>query len=97
MLILSIQDVDSNTFETHGLVRIFPKEVGTKVIKRLEGTIFKEKHITVSEYVIRSASNDPRNKHQVIIIDFEERRVSDRRRKNIYVNDAKKTSRPIWN
>ena len=87
--ILSIEDVDSNTFETHGLVKIFPKEIGKSVLKRLEGMIFKEKRITVHEYVIRTASNDPRNKHQVTIIDFKEQRASDRRRgvqKNINVN-----------
>jgi len=83
---LSLQDVDSNPLETHGLVRILSKDVGKKVIKALNGTIFKERRITVCEYVIRSVSNDPRNKHPGIIIDFKEQRALDRRRKNIDVN-----------
>ena len=52
-----------------------------------DGTIFKGKHITVREYVIRSERNDPRNKHPVKI-EFKEQRASDRRRgekKNIHV------------
>jgi len=78
--ILSIQNVDSNTLEKHGLVRIFPKEVGKRAIKRLDGTIFKGNHVTVREYVNRSAHNDPRNKLPGTTIDLKERRASDRRR-----------------
>jgi hypothetical protein len=79
--ILSIQDIDSNTLEKHGLVSIFPKEVGNRVIKKLDGTIFKGKRITVREYFNRSADNDPRNKNPNATIGFKEQRASDRRRK----------------
>jgi hypothetical protein len=79
--ILSIQDIDSNVLEKHGLVRVFPKEVGKRVIKRLDGTIFKQKRITVREYVNRSAANDPRNNNPGTAIDFQDRRIADRRRK----------------
>jgi hypothetical protein len=78
--ILSIQDVDSNTLEQHGLVRVFPKEVGRRIIKQLDGTIFKQKHITAREYINRSAQNDPRNAYPNTEINFKERRISDRRR-----------------
>ena len=78
--ILLIQYANLDTSETHGLVRISPEEVGKIVIKRINGTIFKGKHIAVSEYLIRYACNDPRNKDPVIMIDFKERRTSDRRR-----------------
>lgn len=86
--ILSIQNDDLNVSESHGLVRIFPDNVGEMVIKKLDGTIFKGKHITVRKYVIRSKHNDPRYKHP-INIEFKEQRTSDRRRgkkKNICVN-----------
>jgi RNA recognition motif-containing protein len=87
--ILSIQDSNSKTLETHGLIRILPKEEGKRAIKMIDGGIFKGNRITVHEYVIRSEHNDPRNKRQITTIDFIERRCSDRRRsvnKNIYVN-----------
>jgi hypothetical protein len=79
--ILSIQDVDSNTLEKHGLVRISPKEVAKRVIKKLDGTIFKGVYVTVREFISRSARNDPRNELLPdTTIDFKERRTSDRRR-----------------
>ena len=78
--ILLIQYVNSNTYERHGLVRISPKEVGKIVVKKLDVTIFKGKHIAASEYFIRFGCNDPRNKHPGTLIYFNEQRVSDRRR-----------------
>ena len=78
---LSIQDVDSNTLEKHGLVRVSPKEVAKRVIKKLDGTIFKGDYVTVREYINRSAHNDPRNELLPdTTMDFKERRASDRRR-----------------
>lgn len=79
--ILSIQDVDSDMLEKHGLVRVFPKEVGKRVIKKLDGTVFKRKYVTVREYVNRSINNDPRNNHLGTPLAFSDRRISDRRRK----------------
>jgi len=89
--IFSIQDVDSNTLEMHGLARIFPNEAVKRVIERLDGTIFKGKNITSHEYVNRSVRNDPRNELPTgTAIDFKEQRVSDRRRQplvNSWQND----------
>jgi len=80
--ILSIQDVDSNTLEKHGLVRVSPKEVAKRVIKKLDGTSLKGTHVTVREYINRSVHNDPRNELLPDTTkDFKERRASDRRRK----------------
>ncbi len=80
--ILSIQDVDSNTLEKHGLVRVSPTEVAIRVIKMLDGTVFKGTHVTVREYINRSAHNDLRSKLcPGTITGYNERRVSDRRRK----------------
>ena len=50
--ILLIQYANSNKFETHGLVRFSPVGVGKPLIKRLDGKIFKGKHIAASEYFI---------------------------------------------
>jgi len=78
--ILLIQYANSDTSETHGLFRISPVGVGKPLIKRLDGKIFKGKHIAASEYFIRFGCNDPRNKHPGTLIYFNEQRVSDRRR-----------------
>lgn len=78
----TIQEVESNAFDKYGLVKIYPKEVGKRVIKKLNGTIFKQNHIVVREYVNRSASNDRRNVSQGTI-DFNEQRTLDRRREPI--------------
>ena len=80
IVILSILDVDSNALEKHGLVRVFPKEVGKRVIKKLDGTIFKRKRVTAHEYVNRLALNDLRNRYPCATIALKERRTSDRRR-----------------
>jgi len=76
----TIQEVDSNVVDKYGLVRVFPKEVGKRVIKKLDGTFFKKKRITVREYFNRSVLNDPRNMRPGARIDFNEQRTSDRRR-----------------
>ncbi|MGR9088303.1 MAG: hypothetical protein ACU841_14705 [Gammaproteobacteria bacterium] len=78
--ILSIQDVDSNNLEKHGLVRVFPNEVGRRLIKNLDGKLLKQRPISVREYVIRSAGNDPRNASPGKTISFDDRRKCDRRR-----------------
>ncbi len=78
--ILSILDVSSNRIEKHGLVRVFPNEVAHRLIKRLDGTLFKDKPITVREYVNRSAKKDPRNEATSDTANYTNRRVADRRR-----------------
>jgi hypothetical protein len=85
--ILSVENVDSNVIESHGLVRIFPDNVGEIAIKKLDGATFKGKPITIRKYIIRSERNDPRSKHPADI-KFKEQRTSDRRRgekKNISI------------
>jgi len=79
--ILSIQDVDSDALEKHALIRVFPKEVAKRVIKRIDGTTFKNTPITAREYVNRSLSNDPRNSITDAAAEFRDRRIADRRRK----------------
>jgi hypothetical protein len=77
---LSIQDVDANKIEKHGLVRVFPNEVGKRVIKKLNGTTFKRTLVSAHEYVSRSVQNDPRNNESGTQIEFQDRRIADRRR-----------------
>ncbi len=88
---LSILDVNSNTLEKHALVNVFPNEAGKSIIKRLDGTTFKGKCIEIREYVNRTMNNDPRNELSAdAIINYNERRVSDRRRQplvNSWQND----------
>jgi hypothetical protein len=79
--ILSIQDIDTDVLEKHALVRIFPKEVARRVIKRIDGALFKNTPISAREYVNRSSSNDPRNSNPNQPYAFPERRIGDRRRK----------------
>jgi hypothetical protein len=79
--ILSIQDIDTDTLEKHALVRIFPKEVAKRVIKRIDGTLFKNMPVSAREYVNRSSSNDPRKSAGTPPPDILERRTGDRRRK----------------
>lgn len=80
---LSIQDVDSNAMEKHGLVRVFPNEVGKRLIKNLDGKFFKQQPVAAREYVIRSASNDPRNHSKEPPAGMTDRRIADRRRPHI--------------
>jgi hypothetical protein len=79
--ILSIQDIDTDVLEKHALVNIVPTEVARRVIKRIDGALFKNTPISAREYVNRSSSNDPRNSNPNQPYAFLERRVGDRRRK----------------
>jgi hypothetical protein len=78
--VLSLKDVNSETLEKHALVNIFPAEVASRVIKRIDGALFKNTPISAREYVNRSTRNDPRNSSVNKSIDILERRVADRRR-----------------
>ena len=84
--IVALLDGDTNTMEYHGLVRIEPENVALKVIKRLDRKPFKGVRINVRKYCTRSWHNDSRaglsrvNK-------TENRRMRDRRRRNVEVID----------
>jgi len=85
IVIFWIPNVDASTLEQHGLVWISPKEAGARVIKRLNGSLFKGKSVTVREYINRSADNDPRKNHPDTAINFKEQRISDRRRHSLII------------
>jgi hypothetical protein len=81
--ILSLKDVDSETLEKHALVRIIPAAVARRMIKRLNGVLFKNSLIWAREYINRSTLNDPRNSTGMKSIGLLDRRVADRRRRPV--------------
>ncbi|WP_374090524.1 hypothetical protein [Methylomicrobium lacus] len=79
--ILSIKDMDSNELERHALVRVYPDEVARRLIKHIDGAVFKNTLISAREYVSRSYLNDARNSVPITAAEIRDRRVVDRRRK----------------
>lgn len=80
--ILSIQDIDSTVMEKHALIKILPDAVGKRLIKRIDGAVFKNAPVSAREYVNRSPSNDPRNSALNEATTLLDRRIIlDRRRK----------------
>ena len=85
IVIFSMPDVDTRPLERYGLVWVSPKEAGARVIKRLNGSLFKGQPVTVREYIVRSADNDPRKNNPDNAVNFKEQRISDRRRKSLII------------
>jgi len=79
--ILSIQDIDSNEQERHALVQVYPDEVARRLIKHIDGAVFKNTPVSAREYVNRSSLNDSRNSGPSTAAEILNRRVVDRRRK----------------
>jgi len=79
--ILSIQDVDSNELERHALVRVYPNEVARRLLKRIDGAVFKNTRVSAREYVNRSFLNDCRNRAPSSAAETRDHRIVDRRRK----------------
>ncbi len=76
---LEKQDHFCHPIEQYGIVRISPPSLARKVMRQLDGCLFKKLNLTVREYCTRSTINDPRlnhiDTHEVIL----EKRVKDRR------------------
>ena len=85
IVIFSIQDAATRTFEQYGLVWVSPEKAGARVIKRLNGSLLKETSVTVREYVTRSVHNDPRKNRPDTDITFKDQRISDRRRVTLII------------
>ncbi|WP_024298301.1 hypothetical protein [Methylomicrobium lacus] len=79
--ILAIKDIDSDVIEKHALIRIVPEEVAKRVIKHIDGTVFKNTPVSAREYINRSSTNDPRHSALNEAAELLDRRLSDRRRK----------------
>ena len=90
--ILHLKNSRTNISEFHGLVTIEPDVVAKRVLKRLNRKKFLDKHIVVRQYYQRDWHNDSRLNHDSFIAAKYEKRMTDRRRKNIQVvEDIKQT------
>ena len=83
--ILHLKNSRTNISEFHGLVTIEPDVAAKRVLKRLNRKKFLDKHILVREYHRRDWHNDPRMNHDPFISTKHEKRIADRRRRNIEV------------
>ena len=83
--IVKIQDVERDTIEFHGLVRIEPDSAALRVIKMLNRKVINGKNIAVREFQARNWHNDPRIRRKAPKLGFPDRRQGDRRRKALVV------------
>ncbi|WP_419630080.1 hypothetical protein [Thiolapillus sp.] len=84
MDIICRKDPVSDTLECDGLVRVEPDDAALRVIiKRLHGKKFKDRHLAVRQYHVRSWQRDPRVKAANSTLNFKERRKGERRRSNL--------------
>lgn len=84
--IVKLLNIDNNTKEFHGLVKVDPDHVAEKVIKRLNRKPFKGMRINVREYRNRSWHNDPRLRMSSTMNSLNQRK-RDRRRRNMEIID----------
>lgn len=75
---------DSGQTEYHAIVRIVPDVVARRAIKLLNRKRCNHKPVNVCEYHFRHRDNDRREKRNTPLPD---RRLADRRRKNVEVSD----------
>lgn len=71
--------------EYHAIVKVEPDSVGKRIIDRLNRKLCDGKPVNVCEYHVRYRTNDRREAMSNIKND---RRVLDRRRKNLEVSDV---------
>lgn len=83
--LVNLLDKEKNTLNVHGLVRINPDDAAERVIKRLNRKTVNGRRISVREYQARSEKNDPRSAYGDIPQEMLDRRIGDRRRKNLEV------------
>jgi RNA recognition motif-containing protein len=82
--IKSYQQRGVNKVEYHAFAEIEPDKAALRAIKILNHKPLKGKLISVSEFKLRHFSNDRRqNRYQIL----NNRRVADRRRKNLIIRD----------
>jgi len=74
---------DTDSLEQLGVVRLCPPEMAKKVIKKLDGCLFKKSRVKVREFFARSTNNDPRLKNLEIPDVFKEQRLEDRRQHSL--------------
>jgi len=78
---------DLNVPEYHAIVKVEPDVVAHRIIHRLNRKVCDGKSVNISQYHVRYRTNDRRDGLHTILND---RRMSDRRRKNIEITDITK-------
>lgn len=81
--IVQLQGNDRGSVLQYGLVRICPPELAEKVIKQIDGSVFKMAKLSVREFFDRTSKNDPRLKNSDAPAVIKEQRVKDRRTHNL--------------
>lgn len=76
---------DLNVPEYHAIVKVEPDAVAHKIIQRLNRKVCDGKPVNVCQYHVRYRTNDRRDVMHAIKHD---RRMTDRRRKNIEIVDV---------
>jgi hypothetical protein len=76
---------DLNVPEYHAIIKVEPDVVANRVIQRLNRKVCDGKPVNISQYHVRYRTNDRRDGLHTIQHD---RRMSDRRRKNIDITDV---------
>ena len=84
-VIFSRPDIDSSPLERIALLWISPNSEGTRIIKRLNGRLFKGQNLVVREYIIRSVTNEPRKNEPDTTTNFKEQRIAERRRNSLII------------
>ncbi|MGZ8095986.1 MAG: RNA recognition motif domain-containing protein [Methylosarcina sp.] len=83
--ILTLKNKDINLIEYHALVTVEPESSGIRVIKKLHGQRFKEKHTAVRQYFTRRWQNDKRMQDFHVTAGFKEKRHNATRRRNMEI------------
>lgn len=79
---------DNNVPEYHAIIKVEPDNVAERVINRLNRKLCDGKPVNVCQYHVRYRTNDRRDSLQNVRRD---RRVIDRRRKNLEITDVTRT------
>ncbi len=77
--IMQLQSNAGDSVLQYGLVRICPPELAKRVIKQIDGSVFKMAKLSVREFFDRTSKNDPRLKNLDAPAVIKEQRVKDRR------------------
>jgi hypothetical protein len=81
--VIALKEMTSNLVEFHALVNVEPEKFALKVIKILNGQIFKGQPITVQKYYVRNRGNDKRSGTSHRIGQLPEKRVNPQRRRKL--------------
>lgn len=86
--ILGLRDKDINLVEYHALVYIEPDSAALRAIKKLHGQRFRNKRLTVRQYMLRDWKNDRRRMAKDVPMQIKEKRKSHDRRRNLEIIEA---------